>query len=479
MKSKIVKRVLAASLATVMTVSMAACGEEKPADAPASDAPVESDAPDEEVSPYTVRTKDDGSAIDLGGMEVIIRDWWSDAEGKRAEATDAYTEARNAYLEWCEETYNFTVKEMTISGWADVPADFANYAATGGDENYIFALRTGSELRSAVDSGLMYDVAKLNVFDMSEAKWTSSNIHKLYGKEDEVVCFRGIAAEARGGIYFNKPVLEEAGYTAQQLYDLQESGEWTWDKFVEILDKVQADTDNDGIVDRYGFCAQDVVFYDEAVASNYADFVGKENGQYVLKIDSEETLEALNWAFEVRNKYDASPYYPEDAAWDYFNTAWNNGRVGFFTGQAYVAGQMKTAGIPFDFGFLCFPKGPKASDYTNCLDDNVYAIPSCYDEEKAWKLAFVYDLYTEPVPGFENYPDWKSGYLNNFCDLESVELTIGRMVKNGKFTYHSWIPEIDTGNDFYWQLNKDNTPAQQAEAIKSKWQTGVDLANAK
>lgn len=37
--------------------------------------------------------------------------------------------------------------------------------------------------------------------------------------------------------------------------------------------------------------------------------------------------------------------------------------------------------------------------YVNYAKDNVFVIPSCYDEDKAWKLAFAYNLYTDPVPG--------------------------------------------------------------------------------
>ena len=63
-----------------------------------------------------------------------------------------------------------------------------------------------------------------------------------------------------------------------------------------------------------------------------------------------------------------------------------------------------------DFGFVCFPKGPNATDYRNCYTDNVYAIPACYDADKAWKIAFALNVYTDPVPGYEDYNDRLSGY---------------------------------------------------------------------
>ena len=111
---------------------------------------------------------------------------------------------------------------------------------------------------------------------------------------------------------------------------------------------------------------------------------------------------------------------------------------------------------------MCFPKGPAADDYTNIRSDNVYVIPACYDAEKAWKIAFAYDLYTDPVPGYEDYNDALSGYYDSFRDTESVDLTITRLMENG---------------DLLWGISKDNTPAQAAEAIRNTWASYLEEAN--
>ena len=416
-----------------------------------------------------------GNTIDLGGIEVIIRDWWS-GDGTRPEAEDAYTEARYEYLDWAEETYNFTIKEMTISDWGSTPQDFADYATLGGDEYYVFALRQGSELTAAMNSGLMYDVSTLDCFDFSEDKW-KSGVHEQFAKGDAIYGFRGIPAEPKGGIYFNKRVLEEAGITAQQIYDWQESGEWTWDKFEEVCAQVQADTDNDGVTDRFAMANFSACWYPFAVYSNGGDFIRLENGKYVNALETEETLEALNWALEMWDTYDMHAYYPEGSNWDYWITAFVNGEAGFSADECYRAGQYNNAGMVDDFGFVCFPKGPKEKDYTNIYSDNVYAIPACYDAEKAWKIAFAYDVYTEPIPGFENYNPQKSGYYSSFRDTEAVDLTIERLFVNGRATFHTMVSGIDLGPQVFWAINKDNTPAQQAESIRETWAAYIEEAN--
>lgn len=50
-----------------------------------------------------------------------------------------------------------------------------------------------------------------------------------------------------------------------------------------------------------------------------------------------------------------------------------------------------------------FPKGLQTSDYVNVWSDNPTAIPSCYDADRVWKIAFAFNLWTDPVPGYEDY----------------------------------------------------------------------------
>ena len=484
MNKKMVSKLLAASLATVMSVGMVGCGnaktetaapaaEEVKTEEPAAEEPAAEEAAEEAADEGTpaIRTDANGNPIDLGGMEIIIRDWWSPEEPDAP--TNAYEEAREEYRDWIQETYNFKIKQVAISDWGSTPEDFLNYATTGGDENYIFVLRQGAELVSAMNSGLMYDLSTLDCLDFSEPKW-GSGIHKLMEKNGHIYGMFAGTVEPRGGMYFNKRLLEEAGIDPQSIYDLQESGEWTWEKFEEICKQVQADTDNDGVIDRYAMVNFASSFYNEAVFSNGGEFIGKDSNGYYNDLESEETMEALNWALDMMSKYDYPQ--PADSEWDYWKEAFINGNGAFIAGDTYQAGGDWST-MEDDFGFVCFPKGPKASDYTNCYSDNPHVIPACYDADKAWKLAFAYDLYTEPVPGFEDYNDRESGYYNSFRDTEAVDLTINRLMNNGMVTYHNMIPGLQLGADVIWGISKDSTPAQQAEAIRNTWASYLEEAN--
>ncbi len=425
----------------------------------------------EETGQYTILTDSNGEKYDLGGMQIVIGDWSS--SGEEEEPTNAYEEARREYIDWIQKTYNFTIKKQAISTWGDMPEDFVNFAASGGKENYVFTLRQGSELVSAMNSGLMYDLSTLDCLDFSKRKWRSG-IHELLNKDGAVYGMRAINPQPGVGIYFNKRLLQEAGINPDVLYDYQENMEWTWDKYEELLKQVQKDTDNDGVIDSYAMTNFASTLYAYAVYSNGGEFIGKdENGKYYNDLDSNETMEALNWAVDLINKYEM--VYPEDAEWDYTYTAFANGEAAFDCAEAYQAGGWNE--MEDDFGFICFPMGPNATDYVTCHNDNVHVIPSCYDAERAWKIAFAYNLYTEPVPGYEDYAAWKASYYNDFKDTKSVDFTIARMMENGMVTYHTMIPGLSLGSDLTWNISKDSTPAQQADAIRNTWAAYLKEAN--
>ena len=493
MKSKIVKKLIAASLATMMVVGMAGCGD-KPASnestgnsestsknsepAPSSSDAEPTEAP-EEVSPYTVITDADGNPIDLGGMEIIIRDWWS--SGEVAEPNNAFEEAQQEYREWIQETYNFTVTELAISDWGSTPQDFVDYATTGGDENYIFVLRQGGEFVSAMNSGLMYDLSTLDCLDFSEEKWNTNKMHEVAsGTNGEIYAMRGIEPEPRGGVYFNKRLLEEAGVNPDDIYTWVSNGEWTWEKFEELCAQVQKDIDNDGVIDIYAMVQQGATFYKEAVASNNGHFVDKVDGKYTFALDSQPTLDALNWAVEMRSQYEMPQ--PEGSNWDFFLAEYRNGKAVFFADQAYRAnGDLKE--MEDDFGFAPFPMGPNATSYNSWYEDNPIVIPACYDAEKAWNLAFAYNLWCEPIAGFEDTDNWKTTYYSQFRDLESVDVSIALLVENGSVTYHDFVAGIDLGNDILYNLGNAGedgtvaTAAQKAEELKNSWQAYIDEAN--
>ena len=481
MKLKKVQKLLAVSLSAMLVLGVAACGKSEttnlevtPEPTKAAEATKAADptATPEPESPYAVLKDKDGNPYDLGGMEIIIRDWWS--SGEEPEPTNAYEEARLDYLDWVQETYNFTIKQLGEGDYESCPEDFQNYVTSGGDDrNLVFCLQNSGPTVTAMKNKLMFDLSKLDCLDFSQEHWNKA-MYELGTMDGEVYLMTARTPEPRGGMYFNKRLLKEAGIDPQEIYDLQENMEWTWEKFEEICKTIHVDTDNDGIVDRYAMVCDATSMFYEAVYSNNTDIIGRdENGKYINTVESDATMQALNWAIDMMDKY---RYMPEGAQWDYWKTAFVNGEGAFIAYDAYACSN-EFKDMQDDYGFVCFPMGPNATDYCNVFKDNPYAIPGCYDADRAWKIAFAFNLYEGPVPGFEDYNGAANTYYNFMRDTESVDLTINRMWQNGKYNYISLIPGLDTGSQFIWNIGSWNPPAQQAETIRNEWQSYIDEAN--
>ena len=483
-RRELLKKLAALGMAATMVVGATGCGEQaapapaptaKPADATAAPADTTADAEPEDDG----LIKDaNGNTVDLGGVHVIIRDWWSHAVGEApAEPNSAYEEARDEYWAEIQETYNFTFEQAGISGWGEVPEDYNNYVMNGGDENYyVFTLRDDGSSVGAMLNGLMYDLSTLDCLDFSEEKWQATKRHVAYSKGGKIFGMAAGEAEPRTGLYFNRRLLEEAGINPDSIYELQEKKEWTWAKFDEILAQVQRDTNNDGEIDVYGHCANDANVYVEAVASNGAEYVGVDaSGKYVYKFNDAKTMEALNWAQNMMMTYNCE--FDGDN-WDYFYDAFKNGKAAFFTGDAYEAGG-QLADMQDDFGWVCFPMGPSATDYAFFNACNTFVIPSCYDAEKAWKCAFVYNLVNSPIPGYEDYSGFTVQYSTQMRDTGTIDYTVPRMLKIGVPAYHQFISEAALGEHFTWQLGifSGNTPASVEETNRDIWMQAIDKAN--
>lgn len=491
MKKPMAKKVIAAISAAAMAMSATACGgaqtTEAPAETPAettetaetteaetTEAETEAEV-EEEVSPYTVITDDAGNPVDLGGMEIIIRDWWSPETP--AEPTNDYEEARDEYREWIQETYNFTIKQVAISDWGSAPQDFVDYVTTGGDDNnYVFVLRNDPAVVSAMTNGLMYDLTTLDCLDFSADKFQKNLLHEQY---NGLCAFAGVS-EARTGVYFNKRVLTEAGIDPETIYDMQADGTWTWEKFEELMAQCHRDTDNDGVVDIYGLTLNESVMTEQAVFSNGGCFVGKDaDGNYTYNLENPETLEALEWCVDMYTQFDN--HDPEDAAWDYYKEEFVNGKVAFMVEQEY-------AGNPGGFlesmedevGFVMFPKGPQRDTYVNIWDNNPHAIPSCYDADRAWKIAFAWNLYTEEPAGYEDYNSYLATARSGIFDSRSVDETIAMMSESehGTVSYHGLIPNLQLGSQLTYSIGPNAVISELVESIGATWKAYIDDANA-
>lgn len=490
MISKKVRQIMAASMAVVMTVGLAACEKtDETVKTTPSAAPTKAADKQEEKQPevdpknpngYEVRTKADGSKIDLGGALIEIRDWWSSSDP--AEPTDAFGIAQKEYLDWAQDYYNFTIKRVSIGDWGSNPTDLVDYCTMGGDEhNYLFVLRPDGAIVNAMNTDLLYDVATLtDAINFTEDKWQMTKIHQLYSKNGgkEIYAFAAGDNEPRPVLYFNKKLVEEAGIKVDDLYKIQSDPKaWTWDAWKGYLDKVQKDKDNDGQIDVWGMACNTGEVYTTFVYSNGGAYVIKDaNGNLQYNLEAPETIDALTYAFNLFQQYHQPQ--PEGANWDWFYGTFCSGQDAFHPGSAYEGGQNLKPNMddPSVLGCMTFPVGPSAGGkFITWGDDNMMVIPACYSADKAWKIAFAYDIYTDEIPGFEGQENWKNQYYSVFEDLEVTDVTMKISKEASTVQYHTVVAGIEIGPDLLW--TDLSSVAKSAEAIREKWKAAIDEAN--
>ena len=141
------------------------------------------------------------------------------------------------------------------------------------------------------------------------------------------------------------------------------------------------------------------------------------------------------------------------------------------------------ASMEDDWGFVMFPYNEKNKDATNKTtpNDNIIVMPSCFSAEEAEKIAFAYDLYTEPTPGYELEDAWKQTYYDQFKDDRAVDETLTMMheADHIQTSYLPLISDLDYGDFCYAVYAGATTPAKKIEAISSKWDSKISDMNKK
>lgn len=491
MKSKMFKKLMAGVLTMTMTAGLAACGggsnessdvagsasseSKESQSSEATPASTESSTSEEEASPYPILKDANGNVYDLGGMEIIVRDWWTDPDAPKVDQ-GAYAEAQEEWRDWIQETYNFKLVQKQISGWGEVPQDFTDYVTQGGDDtNYVFIMREDASLTSQIAKGMMYDLATLDCLDFNSEMLSVSGTSDMYKKGNSIYAMYAGPSEVRGGVFFNKRLLEEIGMTADELYDLQKNKQWTWDKMEEIMAKVQRDIDGDGVYDVFGCNCNNGGLISCAIYSNGGKVVGTDaNGKYYYALEEPQTLRAMEWADHIYKTYWETP----DEAWDQYKESFINGKYLFMFEEAW-AGQANSF-VPTmtdDWGFLCFPIGPDVNDYIMKASNNPTVIPGCYDADRAWKIAFAWNLWNETVPGFEGEDDaWQAGYIQTY-DSRAINETLATLRMKGVGQIENIIPDLDM-TKILWNVGPQGAkPSELVEQVRDVYKAAIDAAN--
>jgi len=481
---KSLKKLLSVMLVLALSVSLlSACGKKGTDEGGTTNNNPTTSAGEQKNDGGTTEVKDEGPTptpeiqMDLGGMEIVVGDWWSPQEAP--EPKNQKEEDRLTYLNNVMNKYNFKIKQVGISDWGGQLELFTTSVMAEDPAAHLFVLEQGWTAQPLAN-GMLYDLASLKYFDFTEDKWIKNTIDVMtYG--NSVYGMASGKSEPRVGVFWNKRLFKEAGLDPDLPYDLQASGEWTIEKYEELCKTLTRDTNNDGTIDTYAFASFSVEYNRGALTLFGARYIGRdENGKFYNETDKPEFLQAAQWSIDMIKKGYEMPQ-PEGSNWDWFVPAFLDAKVAMTWAEQYKAGQT-FKDMPDDFGFVMVPKKDANSPYRVTFRDNVVVMPNTWDQETAEKIAFAYNLFTNPTPGYEDETEaWKDDYYPVFRDERAVDETLARMYAPDTEIINEYQPFVygtDIGPDFCWNVyGLHQTPAEKLEELTTKWITLIEEAN--
>lgn len=270
--------------------------------------------------------------------------------------------------------------------------------------------------------------------------------------------------------FFNKDAIARGGYSAEQLYELNESGEWTWEKFYEVA----ADC-NDPDNEYYGaLYTQDSVFPYALMASNGANPLKREaeTGNYVYNGNDNKVITSYDFLAKLFKD----------------NIMGIDNEAGFATGKYALALTYLCKALDFtassakpQYGIMMPPKGPDAQDYSSMVN---WFVPIGMFKEVANPsgTAQLICEYLRPAWGAsseENKASFDAEMLLYIQD-EGSEYTL-RNLADKTMAYEIGIYSNAVADTFSSMVylekifNESTTPAQHFASMESKVNEALKL----
>jgi ABC-type glycerol-3-phosphate transport system substrate-binding protein len=410
----------------------------------------------------------------LKGADIILGNYW---ETYDVNTYKPKNEVEERELEWrkkFQKDLGFKMQTKQLGGWGEM-LDRMVTSVMAGKPAAEAAYLAPDWAMAMYKQGLLYPVSDSKAVNWKAAtgvagKQTPYNqeIQSIFTFNGKFYAFnpQGVGGSQHGaGVYFNKRLFREAGLNENLPYDMQKDGSWTWDNFIDLCKKLTRDTNNDGRMDTYAMTADlSTEVLDLIVFSNMADYVIKNaQGQFINTTSRPEFIEALQFARRLLAEGVMMPR-PEDSSWDWYWPMFHDGKVAMMMEPEWRRGQMRD--MTDNWGFVLFPKGPRARNYRMPNDENVIVVPSSFKPDQVDGILLAVDLWHRPVTD-----DWKSSYYPLFRDRRAVDETIA-MIRNpmySSFRYHMMVPNFNRG-DIAWEMWWfDGEPAQLVESVSASW----------
>jgi ABC-type glycerol-3-phosphate transport system substrate-binding protein len=421
----------------------------KPADEKKTETPKAEPAPKEEVAP------DPMADLDLGGMTIKFAAWW-DATPKPDTPENQQVIDNIARL---QEKHNFKVEFLAVN-YDEITKTFTDSTLAGDPFAHFIRLERRRFVPTLINEKLVLPIS--DYIDISTAPEAFGDDSQINGGTFDGKVY-GFAGDTGGfGMYYNRALINELGLPDP--HELVAQNKWTWETMMDMAKKATVDTNNDGKPDTWGIVAKDEDLLGISVASNDSNLVDLASGKELLS--DPKTVEAL--AFY--QSFFTNKVIKVNETWSDYIKNYSEGNVLFFPGANWEASRVKDQLLEKDFGYVPFPMGPAASDYSSFnAQMNMWIMPN--NVKNAEELLYIFkEIYN--VESTEEFPG-QNGYelaFNHEEDIMSAKLNRENVVVFD----HKGVPgypDIAIMDDL--RLN-NVPPATVVETYKGTVQSAID-----
>lgn len=473
------KRIIAIAFATfLLTFTLAACNRDNDTTAQEPAQTGNDTTAGNIVADTNDPTMVEENIRDLGGQHFIIGNWWSNWHVDTFEPQTEEAEARLFDRIDVMERYNFTMEVRRMGGWGEVRDMIPLEIMAGGRDVHIWYMEPA--WFGTMNNQRLFAPLRDEFFDAATGlNWHMGTIDA--SRREGVPHGFALGIVPGGGVFFNMRLLEEAGLDPELPFDLQLAGNWTWDTFMDVARATTRDLTGDGIPDTWGVATFGQEFLERALISNNAMFVGMDpdTGRFLNTTNTPEFLEALEWANDLGTEGVTMPE-PEGMGWNFFIPAFENGMAAMRAAGEHESGSIGN-NLSDPWGFVAFPKGPRADTHRFMGNTNFQAIPVNFSAEEVDDIMFAHRQWVRPMPTFDDPLAWTAGAFAAHYHPRSVNETLMMFSRNPGLmspAFHLIVPGgMPHGPEFGWRIWHGNDPAVILEEAQPRWNDYLARAN--
>ena len=277
------------------------------------------------------------------------------------EDIDALSKAMYDRTMAVEERLSIDFEFINVVPWTDT-ANIVRQSVGAGSDDYDMVFTCASAQVNLVNEGLYLPVSELPYVDLSKPWWNREYIDSVSLNADEpYILFGDISynmIQRTCCTYFNVRLLDEKlGMKPEDIYQLVLDGEWTLDKFTELVSAVyedaNGDTKNDG-GDIHGLVVNGNSAFEFLAYSAGVDFTTRdEDGYPQLNMNNETTLGLVEKLCNLHFGNEAV-YNANDNHGHIQNFA--DGKAVFIVNRVFISGWDFLREMKDDYGMVPNPK---------------------------------------------------------------------------------------------------------------------------